>query len=129
MKTMESDMAALQLNKMSTNDISVRGTPSIAEISSVAQKIPPPVTTLIGHDSDVDDDNIAGHLLSKLAEEMSQKKRKRNLKSAGPSTRGVRHRKALALALPDDEQKREKNRDSVKRSYYRKIVRSPRYHL
>ncbi|KAF1780316.1 hypothetical protein GQ600_3359 [Phytophthora cactorum] len=36
---------------------------------------------------------------------------------------GIRHRKALALATPTDELKREKNRDSVKRSYYRKIVR------
>ncbi|CAI5725959.1 unnamed protein product [Hyaloperonospora brassicae] len=122
MKTVESDMAALQLNNTSTNDISVRGMPSVAEISSISEKIPPPVT-IIGHDSDVDDDDddIAGLLLSILAEEMSQKKRKRNLKSAGPSTTGVRHRKALALALPDGEQKREKNRDSVKRSYYRKI--------
>ncbi|KAL4157431.1 hypothetical protein PRNP1_006454 [Phytophthora ramorum] len=118
---MESDMAALEL------DIDAAFEPKVeiggdcsssseeASSSSELHLTVPPLNTID------DDDDITSQLLSMLAEEMSQKKRKRNLKTAGPSTTGIRHRKALALASPTDEIKREKNRDSVKRSYYRKI--------
>lgn len=102
-------------------DIGGGNSSSSEEVSSSSEQlplVPPPLSAI-----DDDDDDITSQLLSMLAEEMSQKKRKRNLKTAGPSTTGIRHRKALALASPADEVKREKNRDSVKRSYYRKIVR------
>ncbi|GMF29658.1 unnamed protein product [Phytophthora fragariaefolia] len=122
MKDVESDMAALEL------DIDAAFAPKVeigggnsssseeASSSSERMALAPPSLNAID-----DDDDITSQLLSMLAEEMSQKKRKRNLKTAGPSTTGIRHRKALALASPADELKREKNRDSVKRSYYRKI--------
>ncbi|KAL3659585.1 hypothetical protein V7S43_015263 [Phytophthora oleae] len=122
MKTMESDMAALELDIDAAFDPKVEigggNSSSSEEASSSSEQmplVPPPLTAID------DDDDITSQLLSMLAEEMSQKKRKRNLKTAGPSTTGIRHRKALALASPDDDIKREKNRDSVKRSYYRKI--------
>ncbi|KAG1690834.1 hypothetical protein DVH05_027436 [Phytophthora capsici] len=123
MKTMESDMAALELDIDAAFepkvDIGGGNSSSSEEVSSSSEQlplVPPPLSAI-----DDDDDDITSQLLSMLAEEMSQKKRKRNLKTAGPSTTGIRHRKALALASPADEVKREKNRDSVKRSYYRKI--------
>ncbi|CAI5720579.1 unnamed protein product [Peronospora destructor] len=122
MRTMERDMAALELDieavfepEVEVNDSTLSST---EEFSSSSEKMPPTPLNII---DDNDDDDITSQLLSMLAEEMSQKKRKRNLKTAGTSTTGIRHRKALALALPDDGLKREKNRDSVKRSYYRKI--------
>ena len=118
MKTMESDMAALALNVDSNDEGNVSETSSSEKCASSFFENTPPPSIFSGND-----DDIAGQLLSILAEEMSQKKRKRNLKTAGPSTTGIRHRKVLALALPEDDLKREKNRDSVKRSYYRKIVR------
>ncbi|OWZ22291.1 hypothetical protein PHMEG_0003012, partial [Phytophthora megakarya] len=122
MKTMESDMAALELDIEAAFEPKVEiGNSSSSEEVSSSERLtlePPPLGAID------DDDDITSQLLSMLAEEMSQKKRKRNLKTAGPSTTGIRHRKALALATPTspaDELKREKNRDSVKRSYYRKI--------
>jgi hypothetical protein len=125
MKDMESDMAALELDIDAAFEPKMEiggggGSSSSEEASSSSEQMPlaPPPLNAID-----DDDDITSQLLSMLAEEMSQKKRKRNLKTAGPSTTGIRHRKALALASPADELKREKNRDSVKRSYYRKIVR------
>ncbi|CAH0489272.1 unnamed protein product [Peronospora farinosa] len=123
MRTMESDMAALELNIEAEFEPEVEVKGSILsfteKFSSSLEKMPPMPTPL--NIIDDDDDDITSHLLSMLAEEISQKKRKRNLKTAGPSTTGIRHRKALALALPDDGLKREKNRDSVKRLYYRKL--------
>uniref|UniRef100_M4C037 BZIP domain-containing protein n=1 Tax=Hyaloperonospora arabidopsidis (strain Emoy2) TaxID=559515 RepID=M4C037_HYAAE len=113
---MESDMAALALNVDSNDEGNVSETSSSEKCASSFFENTPPPSIFSGND-----DDIAGQLLSILAEEMSQKKRKRNLKTAGPSTTGIRHRKVLALALPEDDLKREKNRDSVKRSYYRKI--------
>ena len=125
MKTMESNMATLELDieAVFEPEVEVKGSTlsSSKEFSSSSEKMPLMPTPL--NIIDDDDDDITSQLLSMLAEEMSQKKRKRNLKTAGPSTTGIRHRKALALTLPDDGLKREKNRDSVKRSYYRKIVR------
>lgn len=124
MKDVESDMAALELDIDAAFapkvEIGGGNSSSSEEASSSSERVtlaPPPLNAID------DDDDITSQLLSMLAEEMSQKKRKRNLKTAGPSTTGIRHRKALALASPADELKREKNRDSVKRSYYRKIVR------
>ncbi|KAG6615591.1 Gamma-secretase subunit PEN-2 [Phytophthora cinnamomi] len=122
MKDVESDMAALELDIDAAFapkvEIGGGNSSSSEEASSSSERMPlaPPPLNAID-----DDDDITSQLLSMLAEEMSQKKRKRNLKTAGPSTTGIRHRKALALASPADELKREKNRDSVKRSYYRKI--------
>lgn len=124
MKDVESDMAALELDIDAAFapkvEIGGGNSSSSEDASSSSERMslaPPPLNAID------DDDDITSQLLSMLAEEMSQKKRKRNLKTAGPSTTGIRHRKALALASPTDELKREKNRDSVKRSYYRKIVR------
>ncbi|KAE9039641.1 hypothetical protein PR003_g5253 [Phytophthora rubi] len=122
MKDVESDMAALELDIDAAFapkvEIGGGNSSSSEDASSSSERMslaPPPLNAID------DDDDITSQLLSMLAEEMSQKKRKRNLKTAGPSTTGIRHRKALALASPTDELKREKNRDSVKRSYYRKI--------
>ncbi|RLN44259.1 hypothetical protein BBJ29_008510 [Phytophthora kernoviae] len=124
MKDMETDMAALELELDLTSfepksEFGGDNSSSSEEASSSSDMplVPPPLNTID------DDDDITSQLLSMLAEEMSQKKRKRNLKTAGPSTTGIRHRKALALECSSDEVKREKNRDSVKRSYYRKIAR------
>ncbi|KAF4034279.1 hypothetical protein GN244_ATG13759 [Phytophthora infestans] len=107
MKTMESDMAALELDIEAAfeprEEISGGASSSSEEASSSSDQIPlvpPPLSTID------DDDDITSQLLSMLAEEI---------------TTGIRHRKALALASPADELIREKNRDSVKRSYYRKI--------
>ncbi|KUF91432.1 Gamma-secretase subunit PEN-2 [Phytophthora nicotianae] len=91
MKTMESDMAALELDIEAAFEPKVEigggNSSSSEEVSSSSEQMPlapPPLSTID------DDDDITSQLLSMLAEEMSQKKRKRNLKTAGPSTTGIR---------------------------------------
>ncbi|RLN73734.1 hypothetical protein BBJ28_00018883 [Nothophytophthora sp. Chile5] len=126
MKDMESDMAELALE---LEDFQPKPEPSESSEDASSSDMPDQLaflgdTTSAGGSSD--DDDITSQLLSMLAEEMSQKKRKRSMKAAGGGSGGSgRHRKALVVAAPEnaptDELKREKNRDSVKRSYYRKI--------